>query len=1103
MRSVLFILFLFSCLNLKAQEIISLDYFPVWEMPNNQFNQISQDLIGPSIHQPTSLDEIYNIHLEYTFYVKRLSGIASTPFGSTFSGSVIMPIWLKIQDQNQNETYSRFLKPNMTINPNSPSIIPDCGVVDASWVSNGNIIQPSLNTAIITQSDFIIMNASAEVGEIIQSQINIDIQTPINPIVQPEGIYIYNDYSSNWINGVSSGNWFAVIDQNDNIISTDAFEGYEIGIEYIDISIDLVQNSPQLDYSSLQQISDTTLCETQVYEVNFPSGNFEDFNSFEWTFNGESISSDSTLYASQEGLYSLNLFGCDTLTKNFNLSHYEIPNINLYDESICSGDTLNISFPEGDFSMFDSLDWNLDGQIFSSDSSIFVSSEGSYQISFYGCGDVLQEEFDLSYHVSNDGDNLIPDLSICNGDITEVEFPSDLINSGYTSYYWLYNNQFNLGSNGSLLVSDEGIYSLNLFGCDTISDDFIITTIPLNTSEYSFDDTLICEGDEIIIPFPNEDFSSYPSFSWTFNSEYFSSDSTIVVQDEGTYGLSFFGCNDKSQEFQVTYKTGFINPIDDITDCVENIVEVEFPDGDFNQYDSFNWFLNDSFFSIDSNILIIQEGLYSFELYGCDTLTESFILDHYDPSSPELFFPDTTICDGEELIIPYLEGNYESYFSFSWFTELFDIVDSSEVLIYEIDSSILSSDTLISYTDSVSINFEWIYTDSVINVINTFSIDSTLLYDIDTIISFADSIISYTDSIFLDPDWLMLDSIWLMLDTIIIYDSTEISYWSYDTLFYNQFYSSDSLTSFSSSGHYILELYGCDSISEDFYLTVEPNNTDNFLFNDSTICEGDTIFLDFPSGDFSNYTDFTWYYNNQIFSIDSNVVITQPGEYSLHLNGCPYLYDNFNVNFYEYPLLMSDSELNVDSVIYICLEDNPVLVTPFNDFAHTWYIDGVAIDTSIHNDRTLIIEEILDQININEVYTYYVDIDFVCGVIPANNTVDLSVVECECGLDMPNVFTPDGNDINDYFKPYNNYEGESVDPENLCMSTDFHMEIFNQWGRHIVSVDSNDELPYWDGKNSNGNEMNSGVYFYRITYQVNIYNQPEEKEITGYFHLYK
>ena len=202
MRSVLFILFLLSSLNLKAQELISLDYFLYGKCQIINLIKFSQDLIGPSIHQPTSLDEIYNIHLEYTFYVKRLSGVASTPFGSTFSGSVIMPIWLKIQDQNQNETYSRFLKPNMTINPNSPSIIPDCGVVDANWVSNGNIIQPSLNTAIITQSDFIIMNASAEVGEIIQSQINIDIQTPILDIVQPEGIYIYNDYSSNWINGV-------------------------------------------------------------------------------------------------------------------------------------------------------------------------------------------------------------------------------------------------------------------------------------------------------------------------------------------------------------------------------------------------------------------------------------------------------------------------------------------------------------------------------------------------------------------------------------------------------------------------------------------------------------------------------------------------------------------------------------------------------------------------------------------------------------------------------------------------------------------------------------------------------------------------------------
>ena len=136
----------------------------------------------------------------------------------------------------------------------------------------------------------------------------------------------------------------------------------------------------------------------------------------------------------------------------------------------------------------------------------------------------------------------------------------------------------------------------------------------------------------------------------------------------------------KLKSFKFLYKTGFINSIDDIIECVENIVQVDFPNGNLNQYDSFNWFLNDSYFSSDSNISIFQEGLYNIDVYGCDTLTEYFNLSHYDPTSPELLLPDTTICDGEELIISYLEGNYESYFTFSWFTELFDIVDSSRIL---------------------------------------------------------------------------------------------------------------------------------------------------------------------------------------------------------------------------------------------------------------------------------------------------------------------------------------------------------------------------------------------------------------------------------------
>ena len=82
--------------------------------------------------------------------------------------------------------------------------------------------------------------------------------------------------------------------------------------------------------------------------------------------------------------------------------------------------------------MFDNFNWNFDSQLFSTDSNILISDEGSYQITFYGCGNILHEDFDLSYHVSNDGDDLLPDISICSGDVTEIEFPSDLVNSGYT-----------------------------------------------------------------------------------------------------------------------------------------------------------------------------------------------------------------------------------------------------------------------------------------------------------------------------------------------------------------------------------------------------------------------------------------------------------------------------------------------------------------------------------------------------------------------------------------------------------------------------------------------------------------------------------------------
>ena len=124
----------------------------------------------------------------------------------------------------------------------------------------------------------------------------------------------------------------------------------------------------------------------------------------------------------------------------------------------------------------------------------FQSSKKVYMKYSFMVVDTLFEEFELTYFQSNAGDDLMSDISICDGETADIEFPADNVNLGYTSYNWVFDNQLNLGSNGSLSISTEGLYTLNLYGCDTISDDFNLNVNQPNNTDYQFNDTLICEG---------------------------------------------------------------------------------------------------------------------------------------------------------------------------------------------------------------------------------------------------------------------------------------------------------------------------------------------------------------------------------------------------------------------------------------------------------------------------------------------------------------------------------------------------------------------------------------------------------------------------------
>lgn len=87
-----------------------------------------------------------------------------------------------------------------------------------------------------------------------------------------------------------------------------------------------------------------------------------------------------------------------------------------------------------------------------------------------------------------------------------------------------------------------------------------------------------------------------------------------------------------------------------------------------------------------------------------------------------------------------------------------------------------------------------------------------------------------------------------------------------------------------------------------------------------------------------------------------------------------------------------------------------------------------------------------------------------------NTLVVIKVILClDSYVWIPNAFTPNEDDLNDYFhiKTFN--------------ITDYHLMIFNRWGELIF--ESFDPTYLWDGRTKNNEMIMEGVYVYKFTYK--------------------
>ncbi|MBK6983601.1 MAG: gliding motility-associated C-terminal domain-containing protein [Bacteroidetes bacterium] len=77
----------------------------------------------------------------------------------------------------------------------------------------------------------------------------------------------------------------------------------------------------------------------------------------------------------------------------------------------------------------------------------------------------------------------------------------------------------------------------------------------------------------------------------------------------------------------------------------------------------------------------------------------------------------------------------------------------------------------------------------------------------------------------------------------------------------------------------------------------------------------------------------------------------------------------------------------------------------------------------------------------------------------------ISLIELPCSILIPNVFTPNADNVNDVFR------------FNLC-SKILKTTIFNRWGNLVFETDKQNRS--WDGRTTSGINCEDGIYFYCI-----------------------
>jgi gliding motility-associated-like protein len=210
-------------------------------------------------------------------------------------------------------------------------------------------------------------------------------------------------------------------------------------------------------------------------------------------------------------------------------------------------------------------------------------------------------------------------------------------------------------------------------------------------------------------------------------------------------------------------------------------------------------------------------------------------------------------------------------------------------------------------------------------------------------------------------------------------------------------------------------------------------------------------------------------------SIGQTLTITEPGTYFATLeNECFQAGDTIDVQFIVLP------ESALPGRIEACEGDSLFLMLDIENAEVEWSGNGLFSDT----DSLFVSQDGVYSAN----YIYEgcpgerdVEVDFLPYTDPYQ-------------LVMPNVFTPNGDNVNNFFGPVFPFDAGFSACTAPALEVD--MRIYNRWGNNIVEGEC-----IWDGRADNGNEVSEGVYYYIVDLRSVCGDRDELRTINGHLTL--